>query len=172
LFKRLKLGAVLGYLAAGIAIGPSGLALVGDGFDATMELAEFGVVLLLFLVGLELEPRRLWVLRRPVFGTGSGQVLACGLALGAVGLLAGLDWRAAIIAGAGLAMSSTAMVLSSLSERGHWLRDTDAKPLRFCCSRTWRSFRCWRCYLCSRRWALPRPAAVHMAGLPPERRSR
>ena len=118
LFKRLKLGAVLGYLAAGIAIGPSGLALVGDGIDATMELAEFGVVLLLFLVGLELEPRRLWVLRRPVFGMGSGQVLACGLALGAVGLLAGLDWRAAIVAGAGLAMSSTAMVLSSLSERG------------------------------------------------------
>jgi glutathione-regulated potassium-efflux system ancillary protein KefC/glutathione-regulated potassium-efflux system protein KefB len=118
LFKRFKLGAVLGYLAAGIAIGPSGMALVGDGIESTMELAEFGVVLLLFLVGLELEPRRLWVLRRPVFGMGSGQVLVCGLLLGGVALLAGLNWQAAVVAGAGLAMSSTAMVLSSLSERG------------------------------------------------------
>ena len=118
LFKRFKLGAVLGYLAAGIAIGPSGLALVGDGIESTMELAEFGVVLLLFLVGLELEPRRLWVLRRPVFGMGSGQVLVCGLLLGGISLLAGLNWHAAVVVGAGLAMSSTAMVLSSLAERG------------------------------------------------------
>ena len=118
LFKRLKLGAVLGYLAAGIVIGPWGLGMVGGGAGATMELAEFGVVLLLFLVGLELEPRRLWVLRRPVFGMGSAQVLVCGLALGAIALAGGLDWRAAFVAGAGLAMSSTAMVLSSLSERG------------------------------------------------------
>ena len=118
LFKRLKLGAVLGYLAAGIAIGPFGLSLAGDGVEETLELAEFGVVLLLFLVGLELEPRRLWVLRRPVFGMGGAQVGACGLALGVLALAVGLSWQAALIAGAGLAMSSTALVLASLSERG------------------------------------------------------
>ncbi|HXC37713.1 MAG TPA: monovalent cation:proton antiporter-2 (CPA2) family protein [Burkholderiales bacterium] len=118
LFKRLKLGAVLGYLAAGIAIGPFGLSLAGDGVEETLELAEFGVVLLLFLVGLELEPRRLWVLRRPVFGMGGAQVGVCGMVLGGLALAAGLPWQAALIAGAGLAMSSTALVLASLSERG------------------------------------------------------
>src|SRR6185295_12733878 len=86
LFKRLKLGAVLGYLAAGIAIGPFGLSLAGDGVEETLELAEFGVVLLLFLVGLELEPRRLWVLRRPVFGMGGAQVGVCGMVLGGLAL--------------------------------------------------------------------------------------
>jgi glutathione-regulated potassium-efflux system ancillary protein KefC/glutathione-regulated potassium-efflux system protein KefB len=117
LFKRLKLGAVLGYLAAGIAIGPFGFAIAGGNVQDTLELAEFGVVLLLFLVGLELEPRRLWVLRRPVFGMGGAQVAACGLALGALAWAVGLPWRAALIAGLGLAMSSTALVLASLSER-------------------------------------------------------
>jgi monovalent cation:proton antiporter-2 (CPA2) family protein len=116
LFQRLKLGAVLGYLAAGMIIGPWGLGLAGE-IGATMELAEFGVVLLLFLVGLELQPRRLWVLRRPVFGLGGAQVLLCGLVLGGIALWLGLGWRAALIAGLGLAMSSTALVLSSLQER-------------------------------------------------------
>jgi glutathione-regulated potassium-efflux system ancillary protein KefC/glutathione-regulated potassium-efflux system protein KefB len=116
LFKRLKLGAVLGYLAAGMLIGPFGLKLIGE-VETTLEFAEFGVVLLLFLVGLELQPSRLWVLRRPVFGLGGAQVVVCGAALGGVAMLFGLEWRAAFVAGIGLALSSTALVLSSLAER-------------------------------------------------------
>src|SRR5436309_15223735 len=75
LFQRLKLGAVLGYLGAGMLIGPFGLGMIGE-VESTLQFAEFGVVLLLFLVGLELQPSRLWVLRRPVFGLGGAQVLA------------------------------------------------------------------------------------------------
>lgn len=117
LFQRAKLGAVLGYLAAGMLIGPSGLGLAGE-TGATMEIAEFGVVLLLFLIGLELEPRRLWVLRRAVFGLGGAQVLASAAVIGAVALALGLDWRAALVAGLALSLSSTALVLTSLAERG------------------------------------------------------
>jgi monovalent cation:proton antiporter-2 (CPA2) family protein len=117
LFRRLGLGAVLGYLAAGMLIGPWGLRLAGE-VDATMEFAEFGVVLLLFIIGLELEPRRLWVLRHSVFGLGGAQVAATGLALGTAALYFGFDWRAALVIGLGLAMSSTAMILTALSERG------------------------------------------------------
>ncbi|MDQ6620448.1 MAG: monovalent cation:proton antiporter-2 (CPA2) family protein [Pseudomonadota bacterium] len=117
LFRRLKLGAVLGYLAAGALIGPWGLRLIAD-VATTLQFAELGVVLLLFLVGLELEPSRLWALRRPVFGFGGAQVLVTGVVLGLLGKAFGLSWQASIIAGAGLAMSSTALVLSSLGERG------------------------------------------------------
>ncbi|MCX7153730.1 MAG: monovalent cation:proton antiporter-2 (CPA2) family protein [Proteobacteria bacterium] len=121
LFKRLKLGAVLGYLAAGMLIGPWSLGLIGE-VETTLQFAEFGVVLLLFLVGLELQPSRLWVLRRPVFGLGGAQVAATGLVLAGIAMLLGLEWRAAFVAGLGLAMSSTALVLSSLAER-HQLTD-------------------------------------------------
>ncbi|WP_313952606.1 monovalent cation:proton antiporter-2 (CPA2) family protein [Accumulibacter sp.] len=117
LFQRLKLGAVLGYLAAGMLIGPWGLGVVGE-LQSTMHFAEFGVVLLLFLIGLELEPARLWALRRAVFGLGGAQVAATGLLLSLAGLAAGLGWQAALIAGLGGAMSSTALVISSLAERG------------------------------------------------------
>ena len=117
LFRRLKLGAVLGYLASGMAIGPWGLGLVGE-VQATMNFAEFGVVLLLFLIGLELQPSRLWVLRRPVFGLGGAQVAVTTLVLLAACLPFGLDWREALVVGFGLAMSSTALVISSLAERG------------------------------------------------------
>jgi len=117
LFRRAKLGAVIGYLAAGIVIGPHGLKLISDP-AATLQFAEFGVVLLLFLIGLELEPRRLWVMRRHVFGLGGAQVAVTGAALAAAALALGLDWRAATIAGLGLALSSTALVLQSLAERG------------------------------------------------------
>jgi glutathione-regulated potassium-efflux system ancillary protein KefC/glutathione-regulated potassium-efflux system protein KefB len=116
LFQRMKLGAVLGYLAAGMLIGPWGLGMVGE-VQATMQFAEFGVVLLLFLVGLELQPSRLWVLRRPVLGLGGVQVLVTGAALASVSLGFGLSWQAALVAGFGLAMSSTALVLASLAER-------------------------------------------------------
>ena len=117
LFRRLKLGAVLGYLASGMVIGPWGLGLVGE-VQATLNFAEFGVVLLLFLIGLELQPSRLWVLRRPVFGLGGAQVAVTTLALLVACLPFGLDWREALVVGFGLAMSSTALVLSSLAERG------------------------------------------------------
>ena len=117
LFRRLKLGAVLGYLAAGAIIGPWGFGLIPEA-EATLSFAELGVVLLLFLVGLELEPSRLWALRRPVFGLGGAQVLATGIVLTGVALWLDLSWQAAIVVGLGLAMSSTAIVLAWLGERG------------------------------------------------------
>ena len=117
LFQRLKLGAVLGYLAAGMLIGPWGLGVVSE-LQSTMQFAEFGVVLLLFLIGLELDPARLWALRRTVFGLGGAQVAATGIVLGLLATAAGLSWQAALIAGLGCAMSSTALVISSLAERG------------------------------------------------------
>jgi monovalent cation:proton antiporter-2 (CPA2) family protein len=117
LFRRWRLGAVLGYLAAGMLIGPHGLSLAGD-VQATMNFAEFGVVLLLFLIGLELQPARLWVLRRPVFGLGGAQVAATTAVLGAAGIAVGWSWQAALVIGFGLAMSSTALVIASLAERG------------------------------------------------------
>ena len=117
LFRRMQLGAVLGYLAAGAIIGPWGIGLIGDA-EATLNIAELGVVLLLFLVGLELEPSRLWALRQPVFGLGGAQVVLTGIAITAITVSLGLSWQAAIVVGFGLAMSSTAIVLAWLGERG------------------------------------------------------
>jgi len=114
--KALGLGAVIGYLAAGIAIGPWGLGLVSNVQDI-LHFAEFGVVLMLFLVGLELEPRRLWSLRRPIFGWGSAQVLSCTAALTGLALACGVDWRVALVGALGLALSSTAIALQVLGER-------------------------------------------------------
>src|SRR6187402_3782452 len=109
LTKRFRLGAVLGYLLAGVVIGPSVLGLVSD-TAGVATISDFGVVLMLFVVGLELSPSRLWVMRRAVFGSGSLQVLTCGLALGVMGyFLFGLTWKAAVIVGGSLALSSTAL---------------------------------------------------------------
>ena len=116
LSKALGLGAIIGYLAAGIVIGPWGLKLITDP-QAMLHVAEFGVVLMLFLVGLELEPRRLWALRRPTFGWGSVQLLGSAALIGVAGVAAGWDWRLALVAGLGLAMSSTAIGLAVLNER-------------------------------------------------------
>lgn len=116
--KRLGLGSVLGYLLAGVAIGPFVLGFVGDDHHGVMHFAEFGVVMMLFLVGLELRPAMLWELRRPILGLGGLQVVGT-LAAAAAGAVAlGLPPRLAIAVGAILAMSSTAIVLSSLAERG------------------------------------------------------
>ncbi len=116
LARLLGLGAIIGYLGAGIVIGPWGLKLVSD--PATiLHFAEFGVVLMLFLVGLELEPRRLWAMRRPIFGGGSLQLLGSAALMGGVALAAGLAWPLALVAGLGLALSSTAIGLSALAER-------------------------------------------------------
>jgi monovalent cation:proton antiporter-2 (CPA2) family protein len=117
IFRRMQLGAVLGYLAAGAIIGPWGLGLIADA-NATLNFAEMGVVLLLFLIGLELEPSRLWALRRPVFGLGGAQVVVTGIALTGIAVWFNLSWQAAIVVGLGLAMSSTAIVLAWLGERG------------------------------------------------------
>ena len=116
LSKRLGMGTVLGYLAAGILIGPYGLKLIANVEDA-LHFAEFGVVLLLFLIGLELEPDRLWALRRPIFGWGGAQVILVAAALFGAALLAGINWKLALIAGLGLSLSSTAIALASLEER-------------------------------------------------------
>jgi glutathione-regulated potassium-efflux system ancillary protein KefC len=116
LSRTLGLGSIIGYLAAGIVIGPWGLGLVTNVEDI-LHFAEFGVVLMLFLVGLELEPRRLWSLRRPIFGWGTAQVLVCAAALFAAALVAGFDWKTALVAGLGLALSSTAIALQVMGER-------------------------------------------------------
>jgi glutathione-regulated potassium-efflux system ancillary protein KefC len=116
IFKRFGLGSVLGYLAAGVVIGPFGLKAVSQ-VESVLHFAELGVVLLLFIIGLELEPSRLWKLRRTVFGLGSLQVVGTGLVLSAVGMALGLDWRAAVIAGFGLSLSSTAFALQLLGEK-------------------------------------------------------
>ncbi|GGC98366.1 glutathione-regulated potassium-efflux system protein KefC [Undibacterium terreum] len=114
--KRLGLGAVLGYLIAGMAIGPWGLRLIED-VQIILHFSEFGVVLLLFVIGLELDSKRLWSLRRPIFGWGGAQVLGCSAALFAAGLPLGADWRTALIAALGLSLSSTAIALATLDER-------------------------------------------------------
>src|SRR4051794_7420545 len=115
--KRLGLGSVLGYLLAGVAIGPFGLHLAGDA-EAAMHFAEFGVVMMLFLVGLELQPARLWAMRGPVLGAGGLQVGLTAAAVAAIGLAFVFDWRMALAAGLILAMSSTADALQILAQRG------------------------------------------------------
>jgi glutathione-regulated potassium-efflux system ancillary protein KefC len=116
LARLLGLGAIIGYLAAGIAIGPWGLKLVTDA-ATILHFAEFGVVLMLFLVGLELEPKRLWALRRPIFGWGSVQMFGSTLLILGIGMAFGAEGRLALVAGLGLALSSTAIGLAVLNER-------------------------------------------------------
>src|SRR3954465_920258 len=103
LFQRLKLGGVLGYLAAGMLLGPWALNIVPDA-ENTLSFAEFGVALLLFLVGLELEPARLWSMRRLVFGLGGAQVGLTALVLAPIAVWLGFSWHAAVVAAFGVAM--------------------------------------------------------------------
>jgi glutathione-regulated potassium-efflux system ancillary protein KefC len=114
--RLLGLGSIIGYLAAGIVIGPWGLKFVTDA-QAMLHIAEFGVVLMLFLIGLELEPRRLWAMRRPIFGWGSVQLLGSAALIMAAGVALGANWRLALVAGLGLGLSSTAIGLAVLAER-------------------------------------------------------
>jgi CPA2 family monovalent cation:H+ antiporter-2/glutathione-regulated potassium-efflux system protein KefB len=116
LSRRAGFGSVLGYLVAGVAIGPAGLRLVTD-VGEIANIAGLGVIMLLFLIGLELRPQRLWVMRRAVFGLGTAQLVLCGAALAAMAHVAGIGWAGAAVLGAGLAMSSTAIVLPLLAER-------------------------------------------------------
>jgi glutathione-regulated potassium-efflux system protein KefB len=128
LFRRLGLGAVLGYLVAGIAIGPDGLGLIGAP-ETIMAYSEIGIILLLFLVGLELPPGRLWLLRRDIFLFGPLQVILCGLGMFAVVHFAmpSFSWEAALVLGLPLALSSTAQVLPLLQSRGRMKTDYGEK---------------------------------------------
>jgi glutathione-regulated potassium-efflux system ancillary protein KefC len=116
LFRFARLSSILGYLAAGLVIGPWGLNLIGD-VGRIMQVAEFGIVLLLFIIGLELQPTRLWVMRRIVFGLGAAQVVLCTLLLGAIAWALGQGLVAAAVIGFGLSLSSTPLVLQVLAER-------------------------------------------------------
>ena len=117
LATRLGLGSVLGYLVAGAIVGPYALNLVGDA-SAVGHIAEFGVVILLFLIGLEVRPALLWQLRMVIGGFGAGQLVLTGLSIAAIAVTFGLPWRAALVTGFVLAMSSTAIVLQMLDEKG------------------------------------------------------
>ena len=117
LAKRLGLGSVIGYLVAGAVIGPYALNWAGSAADV-MHFAEFGVVMMLFIIGLELRPAILWQMRRPILGLGGLQVVGTALAIGFVASRFGLPWKSALAVGLILAMSSTAIVLQSLGERG------------------------------------------------------
>jgi CPA2 family monovalent cation:H+ antiporter-2/glutathione-regulated potassium-efflux system protein KefB len=116
LSRRAGLGSILGYLLAGVMIGPSGLRLVTN-VGQIGAVAELGVVMLLFLIGLELRPHRLWILRKAVFGMGLGQMLPTAAIIAGLTHLAGISWAASALLGAGLALSSTAIVLPMLGER-------------------------------------------------------
>ncbi|MGA0598642.1 cation:proton antiporter [Enterovirga sp. CN4-39] len=116
LTRRAGFGSILGYLAAGALIGPAGLRLVTD-VETIRSVSELGIIMLLFLIGLELKPRRLWVMRRSVFGLGTAQVVLTAAAIAAPLMLLGIPWASTILLGAGLALSSTAIVLPMLAER-------------------------------------------------------
>lgn len=115
--QRLGIGAVLGYLLAGIAIGPWGLGFIRD-VDEILHFSELGVVFLMFIIGLELNPGKLWELRQQIFGVGAGQVILTALVLGGLLWLTKFSWQAAVIGGIGLAMSSTAMALQLMRDKG------------------------------------------------------
>jgi len=117
LFRRLGLGSVLGYLVAGLVIGPFGIGLVEDA-EAILHAAELGVVMFLFIVGLEMEPSKLWSLRRQIFGLGVIQVVICGALLTGIGVLLGFSPVVAFVAGMGFVLTSTAIVMQILTERG------------------------------------------------------
>ncbi|WP_437887670.1 glutathione-regulated potassium-efflux system protein KefB [Phytobacter sp. V91] len=117
LAARLGIGAVLGYLLAGIAIGPWGLGFISD-VDEILHFSELGVVFLMFIIGLELNPSRLWELRRSIFGVGAAQVALSAAILAGLLMLTQFAWQAAVIGGIGLAMSSTAMALQLMREKG------------------------------------------------------
>lgn len=116
LFKRIGLGSVLGYLAAGLAIGPYGLHLIADP-HAIIHLAEFGVVMFLFVIGLEMKPSHLWSLRRQIFGLGSMQVIISAILMTIVGVQFGVSWEVAFVSSAGFVLTSTAIVMQVLGER-------------------------------------------------------
>ena len=117
LFRKLGLGSVLGYIVAGVVIGPFGLRLFNDP-NAILHVAELGVVMFLFVIGLEMQPSKLWKLRREIFGLGAAQVATCGTLLTGAGVMLGLPPLVAFVGGMGFTLSSTAIVFQMLGERG------------------------------------------------------
>ena len=117
LFRRLGLGSVLGYLAAGLLIGPFGLKLFSDA-ETLLHIAELGVVMFLFIIGLEMRPQKLWKLRRQIFGLGAAQVVTCGVLLTALGVVAGFDPAVAAVGAMGFVLSSTAVIMQIIQEDG------------------------------------------------------
>ncbi|QQV66625.1 Sodium/hydrogen exchanger family protein [Acinetobacter junii] len=117
IFKRIGLGSVLGYLIAGLIIGPFGFAFFHDS-TSILHIAELGIVMYLFVIGLEMQPSHLWGLRREIFGLGTLQIVVCATALTGVGLLFGFTWQVAFIGAAGFVLTSTAIVMQSLGDRG------------------------------------------------------
>ena len=117
IFRKIGLGSVLGYLAAGVAIGPFGLALFAEP-QTILHVAEFGVVIFLFIIGLEMRPKRLWGMRHEIFGLGAAQVGLAGLALTLLAMAVGVAWPVAFVGGLGFVMSSTAVIMQMLEERG------------------------------------------------------
>ncbi|TNC50083.1 potassium transporter [Rubellimicrobium rubrum] len=122
IFRRLGLGSVLGYLAAGLVMGPFGFHVIQDP-EAMLHVAELGVVLFLFIIGLEMEPRRLWSMRQDIFGLGLAQVVACMALLSWVGVALGYSVATSLIAGTGFVLTSTAIVMQMLNERGDLSRE-------------------------------------------------
>ena len=117
-FKRIGLGAILGYLAAGVIVGASLTPWVHEEPDKLLHFAEFGVVLFLFVIGLEMKPAKLWEMRGDIFGIGLAQVVLCGGVLAVPPLALGMAWQVSVVIGFGLALSSTALVMQALDERG------------------------------------------------------
>ena len=117
IFKKIGLGSVLGYLIAGLIIGPFGFAFFSDP-NAIIHVAELGVVMYLFIIGLEMRPTHLWSLRREIFGLGTLQICLAALALTGVGLAFGFSWQVAFVGGAGFVLTSTAIVMQLLGDRG------------------------------------------------------
>ena len=136
--KRLGLGSVLGYLIAGIAVGPFGLGLVGEEGEDVLHFAEFGVVMMLFLIGLELQPSLLWRLRSSILGLGGLQVGVTASVIVGIGLAVGLDWRSAIAIGLIFSLSSTAIVLQTLQEKDLMKTGGGRSAFSVLLFRTWR----------------------------------
>lgn len=136
LFRRLRLPPVLGYLCVGLMVGPTAFDWV-DKSEELPDLAELGVVFLLFSLGLEFSLTKMLALRQVVFGLGSLQVLVSGTLLGALLMLFGMSVTPALLLGAGLALSSTAIVSKELGSLGRFLAAMARMPLACCCSRTW-----------------------------------
>ena len=151
LASRLGIGPVLGYLLAGIAIGPWGLGFISD-VDEILHFSELGVVFLMFIIGLELNPSKLWQLRRSIFGVGAAQVVLSAVVLAGLLMLTNFSWQAAVVGGIGLAMSSTAMALQLMREKGMNRSDLLRAPVCGKCLPPRRCCWCWVLHYLWMRW--------------------
>ena len=128
LFRRLGLGSVLGYLAAGLLIGPFGFGLFTDP-ENILHVAELGVVMFLFVIGLEMRPAKLWAMRQEIFGLGAAQVVTCAALLSCIGIAAGLPWQAAVVGASGFVLSSTAVIMKMLDDSGETSSDAGRRSV-------------------------------------------